>query len=161
MEIEKNDVELDSTLDSDLDTDLENEELQDDGSDKDAQIAKLTAIIKRKNQKLAKLQETGKSDKPIIKKSNSSLDDSRLERLELKLDGIPEDVIDEILPLGGKKFLQTSIGKRVVEDLLAQRKAEQASDITSGGKSDINKKYSEAELRKMSSAELEKLIREN
>lgn len=161
MEIENKDVELDSTLDNDLDIDQENEEMQDD-SDKDAQIAKLTAIIKRKNQKLAKLQ-TGdnKSDKPIIKKSNSSFDDQRLERLELKLDGIPEDVIDEILPLGGKKFLQTNIGKRVVEDMLAQRKAEQASDISSGGKSDINKRYSEAELRKMSSAELEKLIREN
>lgn len=161
MEIENKDVELDSTLDSEIDTDLENDEVQND-SDKDAQIAKLTAIIKRKNLKLGKLQEAGevKSDKPIIKKTNSK-DDSRLERLELKLDGIPDDIIDEILPLGGKEFLKTNIGKRVIDDMLEQRKAEQASEISSGGKSNISKKYSDAELRKMPTAELEKLIREN
>ena len=160
MEIENKDVELDSTLDSEIDTDLENDEVQDD-SDKDAQIAKLTAIIKRKNLKLAR-QEAGenKSDKTIIKKTNSK-DDSRLERLELKLDGIPDDIIDEILPLGGKEFLKTNIGKRVIDDMLEQRKAEQASEISSGGKSNISKRYSDAELRKMSPAELEKLIREN
>lgn len=148
VELEKKDNE--EVIEDDVDTDVDNED------DNDGIDWKATAMRYKKAYKGLKSKPEKMAEKPSKKKEDSS----RLERLELKLDGYSDEIIDEILPLGGKKFLETTIGKRLVKDIVEQSKAETATDIDSSGKSDVLKKYSEAELRKMSSSELEKIIRE-
>jgi hypothetical protein len=152
------DVELDKKdneeVAPDVDTDVDTED-DDNGID-----WKATAMRYKKAYKAEK-SKTGVKETKVERTQKKGEDVSRLERLELKLDGYTDDIIDEILPLGGKKFLETNIGKRIIKDMVEQSKAEKATDIESSGKSDISKKYSDAELRKMSSSELEKIIRGN
>jgi len=89
--------QINDTTTSEQNTDQEKREV--DVEALKAENAKLTAIIKRRNEK----KEETPDDTPIT--NNTNISDEKIERLELKLDGYPDAVIDQIMENGGKKFL--------------------------------------------------------
>lgn len=103
-----------------------------------------------------------KSRKEDMKSSKASKpkDIDRLERIELKLDGYSDETIDELMELGGSKFLKTKIGQRFAKDLKEQDRVARAVDIESSPKSEISKRYTAEELKSMPLEQLEKVIKE-
>lgn len=81
-----------------------------------------------------------------------------IERLELKVDGYADEEIAEIMKLGGKKVLENKIVRKAIDDLKAQRIAESAQVDSSSATSDFSRKYSQADLAKMSVKELEEIL---
>jgi hypothetical protein len=81
-----------------------------------------------------------------------------VERLTLKVDGYNDSEIAEIMSLGGLKALSNPLVKRAVEAMREERRVENAQVNTDGAMSDFSRKYSEADLRKMSAEELEKIL---
>ena len=97
-------------------------------------------------------------EKVTINNKESSISDSKYERLELKVEGYPDSVIDEIIKLGGKKALDNKLVKKAVEDLVEQYNADKATSINSSTKSDFDKKYNRSDLASMPLSELEKIL---
>jgi len=117
-----------------------------------------------KNRKLyARLKKTEEELKALKEKpaEPQSTPDEHIQRLELKVDGYAEEEIKEIMKLGGKKVLENPIVKKAIDDLKAQRIAENAQVDTDSATSDISRKYSTADLEKMSTADLEKILPKN
>jgi hypothetical protein len=90
--------------------------------------------------------------------SQVNIPTAEVERLTLKVDGYNDAEIAEIMNLGGVKALSNPLVKRAVEAMREERRAENAQVSTSGALSDFSRKYSEADLRKMSAEELEKIL---
>ena len=98
--------------------------------------------------------------KPLTN-TESKLDYSELEKrlekkLELKSQGFTEEDITFINANGGD--VNNPYVKNALDATRVQREAEKATEITSSGQSDIEKKYTNAELRSMSPSELEKIL---
>ena len=85
-------------------------------------------------------------------------DDARYESIELMAKGYNDDEVAFIMKNGGKKSLENPFVKSAVEGIRTQRKAEQAAQIESGSKSDISKKYTDEQISRMSSKELQKIL---
>lgn len=127
--------------------------------EKKAEIAKLDAILERKGKKVAALNDALKDDKPEEEqKPITTTSDERLERAELRIDGYSPEIVEKIMAAGGKAALANELLKTAADGLQAQHNAALAADITSGPKSAIEKKYSEADLAKMSISELEAVL---
>jgi hypothetical protein len=90
--------------------------------------------------------------------SQVNIPTAEVERLTLKVDGYNDAEIAEIMNLGGVKALSNPLVKRAVEAMREERRAEKAQVDTSGALSDFSRKYSEADLRKMTAEELEKIL---
>ena len=102
-----------------------------------------------------------KSDEKPLKITVESNDlegmEKRLEKkLELKAQGFNDEDIKFINANGGD--INNPYVKNALASVKVQRDAELAASITSSGQSDIEKKYSNEELRKMSPEELEKIL---
>lgn len=138
--------DLDNTQDDvDVDTDVDT-----DTKDWEAEAKKWKAIAERKAKKAQQNQTQTNSD--------TGLSSKEVERLSLKVDGYNDDEITKIMELGGTKALQNPIIKKAVDSLREERQVESAQVDTSGATSEFSRKYSEADLRKMSSSELEKIL---
>lgn len=85
--------------------------------------------------------------------------DERFERLELRADGYSKDEIDEIMSLGGTKVLDTKIVQSAIKYMRADAKSKNASEPVSS-RSPVYKKFTQDDLSKMSSAEMEKILQE-
>lgn len=115
-----------------------------------------------------KLEETNKKLYARIKQSstNKSLGqavslsgvEEKLERLELRTKGYSDSEIDFLKPYGGEKALENPYVKQALEIMRDKAKAENAVVDTDGGKSDIEKKYTDEQLRNLPTDELEKLL---
>ena len=99
-----------------------------------------------------------KHKKEPKQKVTQSGDTARLDRIELRQEGYPPEVVDSIMELGGVDALKNPIIKKSVEDMVTQYKAEQATRIQSGSGSPSVNKYSKQDLENMSVAELEKVL---
>ena len=133
---------------------LENVDMQDDvdneqTTDWQAEAKKWKAIAERKAKKAEQVQSVTTSD---------ALPSREVERLTLKVDGYNDEEISKIMELGGVKALQNPLVKKAVEVMRQERQAENAQVDTDGAMSAFSRKYSEADLRKMSSTELEKIL---
>lgn len=93
--------------------------------------------------------------KPI---KNIQGNSEQLERMQLQIDGYPAEMVDQIMELGGKAFLNNPIGKKTVDAMLEQHRAEQATEIESGTQTSFEKKYTPADLKDKSIEELEKIL---
>jgi hypothetical protein len=62
------------------------------------------------------------------------------------------------MELGGLKALANPLVKKAVEVMREERRVDGAQVDTDGAMSDFSRKYSEADLRKMSAEELEKIL---
>jgi len=81
----------------------------------------------------------------------------KLERMELKLDGYSSDEVEAIMDLGGSKALSNPLVKGAIEQMRAKAKSQDASQSLNS-KSPVYKKFTQEDLSKMSSAELEKIL---
>jgi hypothetical protein len=84
--------------------------------------------------------------------------EDRFARIELMAKGYSDDELDFIMANGGKKALENPFVKSAVEGIRTQRKAEQAATIDSSSKSDISKRYTDAQIAKMSAKQLQELL---
>ncbi len=115
-------------------------------------------------EKADKLEETNKKLYARLKNSSQSnkteplKDDSWKERIELKVEGYSDAEVDFILRNGGKKGLENDFVKKAIEVKREQLRAEQALVSEDTSKSDIEKKYTQDQLKNMSTEDLEKLI---
>lgn len=138
--------DLDNSFeDVDVDTEVDT-----DTTDWEAEAKKWKAIAERKAKKAAQNQTQTSSE--------IGLSGKEVERLTLKVDGYNDDEIGKIMELGGVKALQNPLVKKAVEVMRQERQAENAQVDTDGAMSAFTRKYSEADLRKMSAAELEKIL---
>lgn len=96
-----------------------------------------------------------KEQKKDINSSNSASDD-RIERLELKQDGYSDEIVNEIMELGGKQALKNNVVKTAVNNLVEQEKSEKAADVDGSSQSSTKTNVSRDELRNMSAKEMEK-----
>lgn len=80
------------------------------------------------------------------------------ERMELKTEGYSDEEIAYIQQSGGRKALENTYVKATIDTMRAQKKAEAAAVETTAGKSEIEKQYTDSQLRDMPTAELEKIL---
>lgn len=140
---------LDNTLDE-VETEVDTTDETTEVTDWEAEAKKWKAIAGRKAKKAEQTQtqttvESGLSSKDV-------------ERLTLKVDGYNDAEITEIMRLGGLKALSNPLVKKAVDIMRQERQVESAQVDTEGQTSTISRKYSEADLRKMTAAELEKVL---
>lgn len=140
---------LDNTSDE-VETEVDTTDETTEVTDWEAEAKKWKAIAGRKAKKVEQTQtqttvESGLSSKDV-------------ERLTLKVDGYNDAEITEIMRLGGLKALSNPLVKKAVDIMRQERQVESAQVDTEGQTSTISRKYSEADLRKMTAAELEKVL---
>ena len=135
----------DLEIQSEEEVDTENEESE--STDWQAEAKKWKAIAERKAKKAEKQTSVSKD-----------LPNESVERLTLKVDGYNDDEIAKIMELGGLKALSNSLVKKAVDVMREERLTENAQVDIDGATADISRKYSEADLRKMSAEELEKIL---
>jgi len=161
-------TDLNQTPDSDTNTDQKNEvdienmtaeELDAFVKERKAEVIKLNSIIERKGSIVKDLNEKVTdvdTEKPIIKPVSDS---EALERMELKVDyGYPDEVIEEVMKLGGKNALSNPITKKVADQMAKDIKTAQATDIPDGPNSSADRTIKVSDLDGLSSKEMEKLL---
>jgi len=170
-------------IDSPTDTDIENQENLDDlkpedeldlesmtEEEKDEALLKTHKLNKRIFAR-AKTAETKLKARPKaaveppapgadpLKKPEQISDADWRERVELKTDGYLEEDVNFIMKNGGRSALSDPYVKGALEKRAEERKAEAgAIDHDDTAKSDIERRYSEAELRAMPVDKLEKIL---
>lgn len=117
----------------------------------------LYARVKKAEEEAKNLRDTNRNTQ-AGDDTQAQLPTAQVERLTLKVDGYNDDEIAKIMELGGLKALANPLVKKAVDVMREERKAESAQVDTDGATSDFTRKYSEADLRKMSAAELEKIL---
>jgi hypothetical protein len=133
-----------------LENGIETEEVEVEATtDWEAEAKKWKAIAERKAKK-------AEQTKTVT--DTATLPSSEIERLTLKVDGYNDAEISEIMKLGGVKSLSNPLVKKAIDTMRQERLAENAQVTDSGANSDFARKYSEADLRKMSAEELEKIL---
>ena len=112
--------------------------------------------LKETNKKLYARLKTSPTNKPLGQAVAPS--DERFERLELKTEGFTDEEIEFIKPYGSKKALENPYIKTALETMREKRKAESAVVDVDTNKSDIEKKFTEDQLKNLPLDESEKLL---
>lgn len=112
--------------------------------------------LEETNKKLYARLKTSQPNKQLGQAVSPS--DERFERLELKTEGFTDEEIEFIKPYGGKKALENPYIKTAIETIREKRKAESAVVDVDTNKSDIEKKYTDEQLKNLPLDELEKLL---
>ncbi len=81
----------------------------------------------------------------------------KLERMELKLDGYSSEEVEAIMDLGGSKALSNPLVKGAIEQMRAKAKSQDEKQPLNS-KTPVFKKFTQSDLRSMSSKELEKIL---
>lgn len=98
-------------------------------------------------------KETDKATKP----AQESYSSDRLDRIELKSEGYSTEEIDAIMDLGGIQVLNKPIVQNAIKAMRQEKKSKDVS-VNLNSKSPVFKKYTQEDLSKMSSKELEKVL---
>lgn len=158
-------------------------ELEDDGfvpatnptkEDYDAVVARNRKLFARAKKAEARSRGTGEqpepkpAEKPVepkpagdggdVQKPAASDEATWRERIELKTEGYSEDEITFLQQNGGRKALENDYVKNTIKLMRDQKAAEAATVETDGGKSEVEKKYTDEQLRAMSTDELAKIL---
>lgn len=117
-----------------------------------------TAIAQKEHwrSKATRSKDEVTEQKPLQTTANA--DDAWRQKMELKVEGFSEDEVDFILKNGGRKGLENPFVKTAIDSIRTQKQAESAVVDTDTGKSEIEKKYPLEEQRKMSVADLDKIL---
>jgi hypothetical protein len=118
----------------------------------------LYARLKKKDAKPADAPAAPPKTEPAPEAKKESDDATWRERMELKTEGYSDEEIAYIQQSGGRKALENTYVKATIETMRKQKAAENAVVDTGGGKSEVEKKYTEQQLRDMPTADLEKLL---
>ena len=118
--------------------------------------------LEEKNKKLyARLKKEQSSDKkPLVETQSTSIPQTEFARLKLKVDyGITDpEALDFVLKNGGEEALKNPFIKQTIDNMITQKKAEQAAVAEESGKSEVDKKYTTEQLKSLPSEELEKIL---
>lgn len=149
------------------DTEFENSQ-QSHGADANTSETLTVEALQEQNKQLyARMKKAEEEAKALKESSRSSqagettqaqIPTAEVERLTLKVDGYNDEEVTKIMELGGLKALQNPLVKKAVDVMRQERQAESAQVDTDGAMADFSRKYSEADLRKMSASELEKIL---
>jgi len=101
--------------------------------------------------------KTAKSLSTLSEKTNDNSLNVKLEKLELRADGYSPDEIEAIMDLGGAKALKNPVVQSAIKAMRAEQKSKDATESVSS-RSPVFKKFTQDDLSKMSSAELEKIL---
>lgn len=104
-----------------------------------------------------KEQKTAKTLSTLSEKTEDTSVNVKLEKLELRADGYSPDEIEAIMELGGAKALKNPVVQSAIKAMRAEQKSKDATDTVSS-KSPVFKKFTQQDLSKMSSSELEKIL---
>lgn len=83
----------------------------------------------------------------------------RFERLELRTEGYSPEEVDEIMSLGGPQVLESKLVQSAIKAMRAEKKSMNAKEPLNS-KSPVYKKFTQDDLSKMSSKEMEKILQE-
>ena len=125
------------------------------------QNARLYARIQKEKERRAKAGETvipAKPADPQTPPAGKPDDDKWREKMELKTDGYSEEEITFIQQNGGRGAIDNPFVKAALESIRGQKKAEAAQVAGEAPKSDVEKQYTDAQLREMKTEDLEKLL---
>ena len=112
--------------------------------------------LKRK----AMAYDAGKSRKEVRvepKESSYQVTPETLERIELRQDGYTKEEVESIMDLGGTKALKNPLVKAAIDTMRAKEKSKDSNQPLNS-KSPVFKKFTQADLSKMSSKELEAIL---
>jgi len=127
----------------------------DDYRSLEAKAKQLEATNKQLYARMKKSDES-KTLKTTVEPNLSEMEARLEKKLELKAQGFNDEDIKFINANGGD--INNPYVKNALSSIKQQRDAEKATEIQSSGQSDIEKKFSNDELRKMSKEELEKVL---
>lgn len=149
--MQNDETQEDVTLENDVNQSVEEtEQSEETTTDWEAEAKKWKAIADRKAKKAEQASETPEA--------TATMPNAEVERLTLKVDGYNDEEISKVMELGGLKALQNPLVKKAVEVMREERQAENAQVTGGSTTSDFSRKYSQSDLRKMSSEELEKIL---
>jgi hypothetical protein len=132
------------------------EETQDDSEDDNITLSK-SEFTKLNRKAIA--YDAGKKEKPLSKPNQeASISPDRLDRIELMQEGYSRDEVDTIMDLGGREKLDNPIVQNAIKVMRQQEKSKNASQNLPS-KSPIFKKHTREDFDKMSSDEMEKVVR--
>jgi len=119
--------------------------------------------LEEKNAKLyarLKKEESSKKEAQPLAKSEPGVNPTEFTKLKLKVDhGITDpEAIDFIMKNGGEEALKNPYIKKTIDTMIEQKRAESAVIDGDNGKSEIDKKYTQDQLKSMSAEELEKIL---
>lgn len=119
--------------------------------------------LEEANKKLYARVKKSSENKPLVNthaQQDNSQVNQELARLKLKVDhGITDsEAIDFIMKNGGEEALKNPYIKGTIDTMIQQKKAEQAVVSEESGKSEVDRKYSNEQLKAMPSDELEKVL---
>lgn len=136
-----------------------NEEEQEETPEPEEDKVTLSKSEFNKLNRRAIAYETIKKEKPLSKPNQEvNISPERLDRIELMQEGYSKQEVETIMELGGRKMLDNPIVQGAIQVVRQQQKSKDASTNLSS-KSPVYKKYTQEDLNKLSSSEMEKLLR--
>jgi hypothetical protein len=149
-------VEQEQELEINLDTPEESVDvLKEQLAKKDAAIKQIHARAKAAEEEL-KRRKTTETPAPTTTPDKKGYDLDEV--TDLRLDGYSKEEVKFIMNNGGRKSLEDPFVKVAIEKNREQRKAEQAIPEMESGKSEVERKYTQEQLSKMSADELYKIL---
>lgn len=138
---------------------LNQEPIVSEYSEADLEEAKARAAELEKKIKTLESQKEHWREKAVKVQEPVNQDDKDFkEVIDLRLDGYSREEVDFLQRNGGRKALENPYVKTAIEKMREQARSEKAVVDDTSGKSEFEKKYSDADLQAMSLEELEKLI---
>jgi len=128
------------------------------------QLSKTEAFAKqaiaraKKAEAEAKALKVSAAPKEHVEDKPAPSGDSLETRVELRLQGFDKSAVEFIMNNGGLKALENPFIKKTVELMSEQSRAEKAQPDADSGKSEIEKKYTQEQLKNMSAEELYKIL---
>lgn len=148
------------TKNPDLEQETNSEEEQEDETSNEDESNSSEVDVEELQKELAKYKRLARknitSKEETTKKPSTSEYEQRIERLELKQDGYSDEIIEEIMALGGKSALSNKVVKTAVESMVQQERTERAGAVDGSSQSGTKSNVSLEELKTMSSAEMAK-----
>lgn len=165
---EENTELQDSQTPDELDVDLDQNDANDitDVDELQAKNRQIFARAKRAEETAKALKEELESlktpsDENLNKPNTNGLTEERLERLELKQDGLTDDQIDFLMELGGKKALDRPFVKKALQGVREEADAMQSVQMNESTKSGKGQKFISVDnTQHMSADEMRKAIQQ-
>lgn len=152
-------VEQEEQISEELEDNQEDTSNEDNQDDDKVTLTK-AEFNKINRQAIAYQANKGKPEKTLTKpnQETATISPDRLDRIELMQEGYSREEVDTIMELGGRKMLDNPIVKGAIQVIRQQEKSKNASESLAS-KSPVFKKYTSEDLSKMSSADMEKVLR--
>lgn len=126
-----------------------------EGTPEDDSITLTKSEYKKLQRKAIAYDVTKDNSKP--KESSYQVTPETLERIELRQDGYSKEEVEAIMELGGNKALKNPIVKSAIDAMRSKAKGAE-SNQSLNSKSPVYKKFTQGDLKGMTSKELEAIL---